>query len=97
MEKLDKQSIRVEHLRDLIGLKVKHQGAQWEIIEVLEDAGVEVPYSCEEGICGTCKTTVLAGVPDHHDSVLTAEEHAAGDCMTICVSRSRSPRLVLDL
>jgi len=71
--------------------------ADCSIIEVLEDAGVEVPYSCEEGICGTCKTTVLAGVPDHHDSVLTAEEHAAGDCMTICVSRSRSPRLVLDL
>lgn len=67
------------------------------IIEVLEEAGIQVPFSCEEGICGTCRTTVLAGVPDHRDSVLTAEEHAAGDSMTVCVSRSRSPRLVLDL
>jgi hypothetical protein len=47
MEKLDKQSIRVEHLRDLIGLKVKHQGAQWEIIEVLEDGPTLVLRDCE--------------------------------------------------
>lgn len=67
------------------------------IIEVLEEAGIEVPTSCEEGMCGTCRTTVLSGVPEHRDSVLTAEEQAAGDSMTLCVSRSRSSRLVLDL
>jgi hypothetical protein len=47
MEKLDKQSIRVEHLRDLIGLKVRHQGSQWEIIEVLEDGPTLVLRDCE--------------------------------------------------
>ncbi|MCX2933734.1 PDR/VanB family oxidoreductase [Mycobacterium sp. CVI_P3] len=84
----------VELARSGVSLTVP---ADCSIIEVLEEAGVMVPFSCEEGICGTCQTTVLAGVPDHHDSVLTEEEQAAGDTMTVCVSRSRTPRLVLDL
>jgi ferredoxin len=53
--------------------------------------------SCEQGTCGTCETTVLAGVPDHRDSILADHERAAGDCMFPCVSRSCSDRLVLDL
>ena len=60
-------------------------------------AGVQVLSSCTEGICGTCETAVLGGVPDHRDSLLTPAERSAGDTMMICVSRSRSPRLVLDL
>lgn len=56
-----------------------------------------VPFSCGEGVCGTCETTVLAGVPDHRDELLSPEEHESGTTMLICVSRSRSPRLVLDL
>jgi ferredoxin len=53
--------------------------------------------SCAEGTCGTCETAVLSGLPDHRDSVLTEEERRAGDCMMICVSRSCTARLVLDL
>ena len=67
------------------------------ILEVAEEAGVGVMSSCAEGTCGTCETPVLDGQPDHRDSVLTEEEQAADDCMMICVSRSRCPRLVLDL
>ncbi|MDX8031349.1 PDR/VanB family oxidoreductase [Lentzea sp. BCCO 10_0856] len=67
------------------------------VLEVVERAGVAVLSSCQEGTCGTCETTVLAGTPDHRDSVLTDQERAVGDAMMICVSRSRSPRLVLDL
>jgi len=64
---------------------------------VVEEAGVGVLSSCAEGTCGTCETAVLGGVPDHRDSVLTEEERRAGDCMMICVSRSCTERLVLDL
>lgn len=67
------------------------------ILEVVETAGISVLSSCREGTCGTCETTVLAGTPDHHDSVLTAEDQAAADAMMICVSRARGGRLVLDL
>jgi len=67
------------------------------LLQAVEEAGVQVLSSCREGTCGTCETPVLAGVPDHRDSLLTADERAAGDAMLICVSRARSPRLVLEL
>jgi ferredoxin-NADP reductase len=67
------------------------------VIDVVEEAGVTVLSSCREGTCGTCETVVLEGVPDHRDVLLTEEEQAAGDTMMICVSRARSPRLVLEL
>ncbi|GAB3005002.1 PDR/VanB family oxidoreductase [Saccharothrix stipae] len=67
------------------------------ILHAVEEAGITVLSSCQEGTCGTCETGVLEGVPDHRDSVLNAEERAACDVMMICVSRSRGPRLVLDL
>ena len=56
-----------------------------------------VMSNCEQGICSSCETAVLAGTPDHRDSVLTPREKAAGRYMMICVSRSLTPRLVLDL
>ncbi|MEU7775275.1 PDR/VanB family oxidoreductase [Micromonospora taraxaci] len=67
------------------------------ILQAVEEAGVSVLSSCREGTCGTCETPVLDGVPDHRDSLLTAQERAAGDMMMICVSRARTPRLVLEL
>ena len=67
------------------------------IVDAVEAAGVEVVTSCREGTCGTCETTVLEGLPDHRDSILTDEEHAANETMMICCSRSLSPVLVLDL
>jgi ferredoxin-NADP reductase len=67
------------------------------VFEVLEDAGVSVLGSCLEGICGTCEAAVLEGSPDHRDSVLSAEQQAGSEAMMLCVSRSLSERLVLDL
>jgi vanillate O-demethylase ferredoxin subunit len=65
--------------------------------EALIAAGVPLLTSCEQGVCGTCLTRVLAGQPDHRDLYLTPEEQAANDQFTPCCSRSRSRRLVLDL
>ena len=67
------------------------------IIHALEKVGVEIPYSCEQGVCGTCLTRVLEGTPDHRDVYLTEAEQACNDQFTPCCSRSRSARLVLDL
>ncbi|HEY3752374.1 MAG TPA: PDR/VanB family oxidoreductase [Pseudonocardiaceae bacterium] len=71
--------------------------AHSSILAAIEAAGIPVLSSCREGTCGTCETDVLAGVPDHRDSLLTESERAAGDTMMICVSRAVGPRLVLDL
>lgn len=67
------------------------------IARALAEAGIAVEMSCEQGICGTCLTRVLAGRPDHRDQYLLDDEKATGDRMTLCVSRSLDARLVLDL
>ncbi|MFJ8813955.1 PDR/VanB family oxidoreductase [Amycolatopsis thermoflava] len=67
------------------------------VLEAVRGAGVDVLSSCRQGTCGTCETGVLAGVPDHRDSILADHERAAGEVMFVCVSRSCTDRLVLDL
>lgn len=67
------------------------------VLEVLEEAGIDVMVSCCSGTCGTCETAVIDGIPDHRDSVLTKAEQAAGKTMLVCVSRALSDRLTLDL
>ncbi|WP_409463421.1 PDR/VanB family oxidoreductase [Amycolatopsis sp. GA6-003] len=72
-------------------------GAGETIVSALEKAGIRPVTSCRSGICGSCETKVLDGVPDHRDGILSSSEQAAGDRMFVCVSRARTPRLVLDL
>ncbi len=68
------------------------------ILEVLQSHGIDCATSCEEGICGTCLTRVLAGEIEHRDHFLSAGERASGDRMLICVSRGKAnARLVLDM
>jgi ferredoxin len=67
------------------------------IIDALDAQGVSVLSSCLEGVCGTCETAVLEGIPDHRDSLLSEDEREANEYMMVCVSRSKSDRLVLDL
>lgn len=67
------------------------------ILHVLQEAGVSVLSSCEQGVCGTCEVKVLAGVPDHRDAVLSSSERKEGKTMMICCSGSLTDRLVLDL
>lgn len=65
--------------------------------QALQDAGVPVVVSCEQGLCGTCVTTVLEGVPDHRDHYLTESDRRRNDCFMPCCSRSHSSELVIDL
>jgi vanillate O-demethylase ferredoxin subunit len=67
------------------------------VVQALAGHGVHVETSCEQGVCGTCLTRVLAGAPDHRDLYLTDEERARNDQFLPCCSRSLSDELVLDL
>lgn len=84
-------------------VKVNSTGQVFEIpkdqsvIQVLELHGIELPVSCEQGVCGTCLTGVLEGIPEHRDMYLTEEEQALNDQFTPCCSRAKTPLLVLDI
>jgi vanillate O-demethylase ferredoxin subunit len=67
------------------------------ILDTLLDRGLDLPHSCKEGVCGSCETRVLAGVPDHRDLVMSDEERVANCTMMICCSGSKTEKLVLDL
>jgi len=67
------------------------------ILAVLLDAGIDVDYSCELGICGACEQRVLSGIPEHRDAILTEEEQASNTKVMICCAGCKSERLVLDL
>jgi vanillate O-demethylase ferredoxin subunit len=71
--------------------------ADHTIVETLAEHGVHVETSCEQGVCGTCLTGVMEGLPDHRDVYLTDEEREAKDRMCCCVSRALTDVLVLDL
>lgn len=71
--------------------------ADCSIAAALTRAGIEVPLSCEQGVCGACMTRVLDGVPDHRDDVLSDAERAANDVILPCVSRAKSSSLTLDV
>lgn len=74
-----------------------HVPADKRLIEVAREVLPDLSYDCEKGFCGACDTRVIAGTPEHFDSILSEEERDSGSCMMICVSRTRDERLVLDL
>jgi tetrachlorobenzoquinone reductase len=67
------------------------------VLETLLNAGIDITYSCMNGVCGSCRVDVLEGIPDHSDMVLTDDERASDNAIMVCCSKSRTPRLVLDL
>ncbi|MBV7483835.1 PDR/VanB family oxidoreductase [Bordetella sp. BOR01] len=84
-------------------VKLARSGGAYEvpagksILQVLGENGVQADYSCREGMCGMCIARVLEGEPDHRDEFLSDDAHQSGDAIAICVSRSHSPVLILDL
>ncbi|MFM0217207.1 PDR/VanB family oxidoreductase [Paraburkholderia caledonica] len=74
-----------------------HVDAKTSIVDALASIGIEVDTSCGEGVCGTCTVDVVSGEPEHRDHCLSKSERASNSVICCCVSRSRSPVLVLDL
>lgn len=67
------------------------------IAEKLTEQGIDVAVSCQSGVCGTCLTRVVEGSPDHRDLVQTDIEKASNAQITVCCSRSKTRKLVLDI
>ncbi len=67
------------------------------MLDTLLDAGVDVPFSCTQGICGSCRIEVLDGLPDHRDECLSDDDRQSNRCVIACCSGSRSAVLTLDL
>jgi len=104
LERFSAQEVKAsDDARDSYTVELRKSGKFIEVsngkslLDTLLAAGIQVESSCCEGICGTCETRVLAGEPDHRDSVLTAKERASNRTMMVCVSGCKSDVLVLDI
>lgn len=71
--------------------------AESSLLEAVQEVRPDIAFSCTEGYCGSCETAVIEGQPDHRGTLMSDEEHDEEGTMLICVGRSRTPRLVLDL
>lgn len=67
------------------------------VLQALAKEGIDIEMSCEQGVCGTCMCDVIEGEPDHRDVYFTDEEKASNEQILVCCSRSKTPRLVLDI
>jgi ferredoxin len=90
----DKSSFEIELARSALSLNVPSGKT---VLEVLKSNGIDLPSSCEQGACGTCKVNVIEGEVDHQDVYLNSSEKAEGKVMMTCVSRAISKRLILDI
>jgi ferredoxin-NADP reductase len=88
------ESFTVRCVRSDVEVKVE---IGQSILATLRNAGLDLPSSCEEGVCGTCEVRVLEGEVDHRDSILSEDERAHGETMMLCVSRTHDQLLVLEL
>ncbi|MGD9985590.1 PDR/VanB family oxidoreductase [Pseudonocardia sp.] len=84
----------VEFVRSAITVSV---GPDQSILDAARAVGVLAPFSCSEGTCGTCETTIVSGRADHRDSVLSAAEREENSTLMICISRAACPTIRLDL
>ncbi len=65
------------------------------IIDALARSGIEIPTSCQSGLCGTCKTRYISGEVEHGDCILSDAEHQ--EYLTPCISHIKNGTLLLDL
>lgn len=103
LERFSPRSVAVGVADRAFAVKLARSGRVFDVpadkslLSVLVAAGIRISSSCQEGVCGSCVTGVLSGIPDHRDSFLTDEERNAGQDICPCVSRANTPELVLDL
>lgn len=92
-----------EHVPDSFEIELRRTGAVRTVpsdrtaLEVVRQVVPHAEFNCLQGECGACVATVLEGVPDHRDTVLSERARAAGKRIILCVSRSLTPRIVIDL
>ncbi len=83
-------------------IRLENSGRQFEasdgetILDAAERAGLNLPYSCRDGICGTCKARLCSGEVDHGfyaSTALTEPEREQGYFL-MCTSTACSDLLV---
>lgn len=91
----DAVKARVVIERDGLKHEIAFSREQASILDAASDAGLEVPFSCTSGVCGTCRAKVVEGsVRMERNFALDKNEVAAGFVLT-CQAHPTTERVVL--
>ncbi len=91
----DAEQARVVLIRDGLRREIQFSRDQPSILDCASAAGIEVPFSCTSGVCGTCRARVLEGdVRMERNFALGKDEVAAGFVLT-CQAHPMTERVVL--
>jgi ferredoxin-NADP reductase len=83
------ESRPVEAIVFMHSQKVCQASAGSTLLDLAEKNGVQIPYGCRQGLCGTCATRVLSGTVEMDvEAGLTTEQKNAGYVLP-CVSRTK--------
>jgi ring-1,2-phenylacetyl-CoA epoxidase subunit PaaE len=91
----DAEVARIVIVRDGLRREIEFRKDQPSILDCASAAGLEVPFSCTSGVCGTCRAKVLEGaVRMERNFALDKNEVAAGFVLT-CQAHPLTERVVL--
>jgi ring-1,2-phenylacetyl-CoA epoxidase subunit PaaE len=91
----DAEQAKVTIIRDGLKREIQFYKGQPSILDCASAAGLEVPFSCTSGVCGTCRAKVIEGdVRMERNFALDKKEVAAGFVLT-CQAHPMTERVVI--
>jgi ring-1,2-phenylacetyl-CoA epoxidase subunit PaaE len=91
----DAKQARITIVRDGLQREITFTEGQPSILDAASAAGLEVPFSCTSGVCGTCRAKLVEGeVRMERNFALDKNEVAAGFVLT-CQSHPITERVIL--
>ena len=91
----DAELARVVIIRDGMRREIEFRREQPSILDAASAAGLELPFSCTSGVCGTCRAKVVEGdVRMERNFALSKDEVAAGFVLS-CQAHPITPHVVL--
>jgi ring-1,2-phenylacetyl-CoA epoxidase subunit PaaE len=91
----DAETARITIIRDGLKREISFTKDQPSILDAASAAGLEVPFSCTSGVCGTCRAKLLEGeVRMERNFALDKKEVANGFVLT-CQAHPLTPQVVL--
>ncbi|MBT2302256.1 phenylacetate-CoA oxygenase/reductase subunit PaaK [Variovorax paradoxus] len=91
----DAEQARITIVRDGLSREIPFTKGQPSILDAASSAGLEVPYSCTSGVCGTCRAKLLEGEVRMERNFALDKNEVAGGFILTCQAHPLTERVVL--
>ncbi|GAB4037653.1 MAG: phenylacetate-CoA oxygenase/reductase subunit PaaK [Rubrivivax sp.] len=91
----DAERAKVVIIRDGLRREIEFQKDQPSILDAASAAGLEVPFSCTSGVCGTCRAKLVEGQVRMERNFALDKSEVAGGFVLTCQAHPVTERVVL--